>query len=756
MAKEKVVNENKKDLVNISSINYILYALIILFIYVFIVNAWVGDDAYITFRTVDNFINGYGLTWNTGERVQAYSHPLWMFIHSIFYFISGNIYYTTILLSFVFSFAAISLLMFKVADNKLSAIAGTVTLIMSKIFIDYTSSGLENPLTYFLIIIFLIFYLKDDEAKAKILKLSLITALAALNRMDTVLLFLPGLLYIVVKNRKAKNLLYVLYGFIPFIIWEIFSIIYYGFPLPNTYYAKLNTGIPIGEYISQGISYYANLFNNDPMSGVVIFGGMIGITIYSIKRKNANIYLPLVIGIFMYLLYILRIGGDFMSGRFFTGPLLMVVAILSSFKLEYKRKEFKYAIPLILIVMTGLSGFTSYHPVLTGVGFGSQNGKPLSDKQKDKTFRSPKGIVDERGIYYPDTGLWPLLQKGTSIPTIVLVGQAKETAKSNYKTIVRGMIGIYGFFAGPEVHIIDYFALGDPFLARLKTSKNPEWDYKWRIGHFYRSLPLGYIMTVKTGRNYIQDSSLAEYYNKLRLITQAELFSPGRFENIWDINTTVNNLILQNNYEANMQPSMFSGDMNSIMIFYLRLGNYYHKQKNFNKALQCYLKLIENNDWISKHDIKFYVFYTISQIYLDIKKFDSAEFYCRLGLSYVIDGKKQMRYALLLSKIYAKSDKLDESIKTLKEFLTIFPNVVPVMNELAILLALIGDEPVAIDTWKTILTINPELPEIYYNIFKYYYKTGNYNEAAYYAFKTIEKGGKVDQGILDFLMKYKK
>ena len=40
--------------------------------------AWLDDDAYITFRTVDNVLHGYGLRWNVVDRVQAYTHPLWM------------------------------------------------------------------------------------------------------------------------------------------------------------------------------------------------------------------------------------------------------------------------------------------------------------------------------------------------------------------------------------------------------------------------------------------------------------------------------------------------------------------------------------------------------------------------------------------------------------------------------------------------------------------------------------------------------
>ena len=66
-------------------------------------NAWISEDAYITFRTVDNFASGYGLTWNTAERVQAYTNPLWMFLVSAFYALTGEVYFTSLGLSFVAS-----------------------------------------------------------------------------------------------------------------------------------------------------------------------------------------------------------------------------------------------------------------------------------------------------------------------------------------------------------------------------------------------------------------------------------------------------------------------------------------------------------------------------------------------------------------------------------------------------------------------------------------------------------------------------
>jgi arabinofuranosyltransferase len=50
------------------------YALIVL------QNSWLHEDAFITYRTVDNLLNGHGAVWNVGERVPVYTHPLWFFV----------------------------------------------------------------------------------------------------------------------------------------------------------------------------------------------------------------------------------------------------------------------------------------------------------------------------------------------------------------------------------------------------------------------------------------------------------------------------------------------------------------------------------------------------------------------------------------------------------------------------------------------------------------------------------------------------
>ena len=105
--------------------------------------------------------------------------------------------------------------------------------------------------------------------------------------------------------------------------------------------------------------------------------------------------------------------------------------------------------------------------------------------------------------------------------------------ESDIKVITFKAIGFYGFYAGPEVHIIDEFALGDPLLARMEIPDKK----RWRVGHFTRRLPEGYIDTVKTGENMIKDPKIQELYSVLEIITKDKIWSMNRFKEIIKINS---------------------------------------------------------------------------------------------------------------------------------------------------------------------------------------------------------------------------
>ncbi len=154
---------NKYKLAN--RLHYIILAVILLaFAVLLLCNSWIGDDAYITFRTVDNCLHGYGLRWNPAERVQTYTHPLWLFILIVVEFFVRNIFYTAHGVSFVISLSAVTLFAFCCVPSYCAALIGLTALMMSNAFVEYCSSGLENSLNYLISAVFLCIYFKDSKS----------------------------------------------------------------------------------------------------------------------------------------------------------------------------------------------------------------------------------------------------------------------------------------------------------------------------------------------------------------------------------------------------------------------------------------------------------------------------------------------------------------------------------------------------------------------------------------------------------------
>ncbi len=166
------------------------------FTLLFLRTAWVGDDAYITLRTVDNFVRGFGLTWNVAERVQSYTHPLWMFLLTLIYLPTRDAYFTALFASFLASFLTFWL----VARRDAFAALGVLTLLLSKSFMDYSASGLENPLTHLLLALFFIAFIEKQSSP---LTLAFLASLIALNRQDAILFVIPVLIYLLISSLRG-------------------------------------------------------------------------------------------------------------------------------------------------------------------------------------------------------------------------------------------------------------------------------------------------------------------------------------------------------------------------------------------------------------------------------------------------------------------------------------------------------------------------------------------------------------------------
>jgi arabinofuranosyltransferase len=479
-----------------------------LFAIVVVRTAWMCDDAYITLRTVDNLVEGFGPRWNVAERVQAYTHPLWMFALALPYYFTREAYFTPLALSIFVSVAAMWLFAARLAGSAGALVLGACTFIFSKAFVEYSTSGLENPLTHLLLAVFFIVYWSPGRVRPT--ALWLVAALVMLNRLDAGLLVLPALLHRSWQVGWRTSARAAVVGLLPLVAWEAFSLVYYGFLFPNTAYAKLNTGVDAGALAMQGFLYLLNSTTNDP---VTLFA--IGVFVIASVVTRPRTSWPIALGIVLYLVYVVRVGGDFMSGRFLTAPLLCAVVLFA-----------RFVLPLASPLATAATA------AIVALGVFATPRPPLMSQ--DDAMNPPArtigiaGITDERAFYYRYTGLLRWTRE-VPLPHLQWETEGRE-ARTNPGVYVRAQIGLFGYFAGPEVHVVDTLALADPLLARLPA------EPKWRIGHFERRVPEGYIETLRSGRNQIEDVEVAITYELLKLVTQERLGARRRWRAIANLN----------------------------------------------------------------------------------------------------------------------------------------------------------------------------------------------------------------------------
>lgn len=503
-----------KPVTNSANKKTIIFLCIALLFFIIFRRSWVSDDAYITLRTVDNFVNGYGLTWNITERVQAYTHPLWMFLLSFFYFFTREPFYTTIFVSMGISILSLYFVLRYFGKNHLQIFLALIVFGLSRAYVDYSTSGLENPLSHLILALFFVLYLIQfsNINEKSLFYVSLIASLGILNRADLVLVFAPPLFYYLWSYRKWKGLLYVLLGQIPLILWEVFSLIYYGYLVPNTAFAKLPYGISRIVILKQGITYFYHSIINDPITMMII---LLGISLPFIQNKNKKL-LSVSIGVLLYLGYILWIGGDFMSGRFFTVPLFCALLSILVISTKY-RTEIIYSLIAIGLIL----GFSiPFHTLTLNV---------------EEIQFADNGVNDERLYFFPGMNLITRYRNHMQ-PEFKWKTQGKDFRERGIKVTHARAIGMFGYYAGPNVYIIDGHALADPLLSKLPVANTVANSSIYSSGHILRELPGGYIESLKSGINEIKDPNISQYYEKIKIITQGNLFDSERLKVIWEMN----------------------------------------------------------------------------------------------------------------------------------------------------------------------------------------------------------------------------
>ena len=485
-------------------------------------SAWSSDDAYITYRVVDNFWQGHGLRWNVAERVWVYTNPMMMLSMMGLYPLTGEFFYTGIFLGAASSLAAVGLAAVWIAPSLGKAIFLVAFLSTSKAFIDFSTSGLESCLTYLLLaVMYWLMFRRNTKHDVVLLAVSAVSALALLNRMDTILLFLPLLAVAWWEKRTLRRALITAVGFLPFVAWEVFALIYYGRLIPNTALAKLNTSIPYSYYLGKGVGYYAQSIATDPLTLPVIFSAFIAAALARRARHIAA-----VIGIALYLLYVLRIGGCFMGGRFFSGPFLAALMLWCVTPLPGRRMAWRAAGAAVTMIALAVSLSHPLSPLRATADYN------MTIRPELQLGQSQGGVNDERGLYYPTLGLLRAADHD-DMPAHPWRYSGEKLLRERARLCIAESIGIRSFYAGPGVHVLDTFALSDPLLSMLPVRR----DGTVRIGHMPRYIPPDYIRACVEKNFQIPDKQLARLHTIIRRVHAGAIWAPERWRDIWTLNT---------------------------------------------------------------------------------------------------------------------------------------------------------------------------------------------------------------------------
>lgn len=467
--------------------------------------AWLSDDSLITLRTVLNLNHGWGPGFNATESIQAYTSPLWFLAWLGAGALTDEWVLSVVVLGLACSIAAAAVLLWH-ARTAVAVILASGALLLSNAFMEYTTSGLENPLGYLFAALALALTAGSPATPPDTRRDALLGAAFAgvvLTRLDLGLLIAPVLLLVMWQRRRTPRPLAALAtGFLaPVVLWFMWSWFTYNTLLPNTFLAKRNVDIPAQELMRQGLGYLYFSGVHDLATPVIITAAVVASLVWGTLVTRAW-----AVGLVVYVGYVVTVGGDFMAGRFLAVPAFVSVFLLVVNHAELRpvevdsrsiRRKPRLA-PAIALLAVGACIVSLDLAGSPAVAIA----QPVASRW---SWVDHAGVADERGHYVeegrglaallvgPDQGspLWAVQSAAASWPT----NEGPRLAVPDRVEVTCGYLGLLGVMSSPRVHWIDQCALADGFLASRPFTIG---DTQWRIGHFKRDIPEGYLEAVAT------------------------------------------------------------------------------------------------------------------------------------------------------------------------------------------------------------------------------------------------------------------
>ena len=276
------------------------------------------DDAMVSMRYARNLVNGEGLVWNPGERVEGFTNPLWVFFMAVVHLLplSDRFISLPVQIAGVLFFITCLYFTLKIAEEIRPDAAVPLLAVGLTAFYGQLSTwnllGMEVsgllPITTAAVWM-AIKVLKGGQFSPW---LYLLLGVGTLVRMDMAVLFLAILVFMSVFDaaNRQKHLLWGIGLLVAFLGGQtLLRRWYYGEWLPNTYYLKV-TGAPIWLMIKNGLFVFLKFVwrFNPVLFALPFLFALTRRTVSTWREKSVVLLLAWVFAAFC--AYSIYVGGD--------------------------------------------------------------------------------------------------------------------------------------------------------------------------------------------------------------------------------------------------------------------------------------------------------------------------------------------------------------------------------------------------------------------------------------------------------------
>ncbi len=511
--------------------------------------AWLSDDYFITLRQVEQVFAGNGIRFNLYERSFLSTSVIYFLVLLPLRVLTSDPFILHAIVALAGNAALLWLLWVLARKDVRVWLLALGLLFASKAHFDYSWFGQENPIGHMLaaaiVLIWLRMYpgLRRGESPDRLhwRWFVALIAVAPLYRHDFVVIVWPLAAWALWDNRArlgASGLTRSIgWMLAPLFLWTLFSLIYFGFPLPASAYAKLpgDAGLPgLAFRLLSALDYYRFSLHKDTVMMAVLLGSQL----LWAGRAPARV---IAAAMALALLYVVLVGADYMGGRFFTVPYVLLVALLTGTSSRWNAYLCRRLEPgrwrwLRGALIAGLAVWIGLwpHAPLTGPVVYAET---VLD-----TAAYPTEIANERAAWHPKTGItvwWRSVRAGTTYPDDLTTRLGSLLGDSRHATFHLCNLGLTPYRARLEQSFLDIWGLGDSFMARL-----PAWGL--RPGHHIRARPEGLAESVASGTPVFVDAGLNRYFRSLRIVTGGKrLLSGNRIGEIIKINLGLYDGLLQ-------------------------------------------------------------------------------------------------------------------------------------------------------------------------------------------------------------------